>query len=136
MTLYPTLYLLFLPALITYDNDDIYFPITRYFFPRQLLIPHFWTPRQQIEFRGFYHSLRAEHHWPVLKGLENTNRQVKDNQLQNRLKDLCAKVSECIRNVLVIIIYSLANMCQGAEKVVSFPLSFFLSFNLYAYIKS
>lgn len=65
----------------------------RYFFPRQLLIPHFWTPRQQVEFRALYHSLRARHHGPVLKGLENTSRQVKDRQLQNRLMDLCAKVS-------------------------------------------
>ncbi|KAI3357733.1 hypothetical protein L3Q82_016140 [Scortum barcoo] len=66
--------------------------VLMYFFPRQLLIPHFWTPRQQVEFRGVYHSLRARHHWPVLRGLENTSRQVKDGQLQTRLKDLCAKV--------------------------------------------
>ncbi|KAM9350389.1 LETM1 domain-containing protein 1 [Symphorus nematophorus] len=66
--------------------------VLMYFFPRQLLIPHFWTPRQQVEFKGLYHSLRAQHHWPVLKGLENTSHQVKDGQLQSRLKDLCAKV--------------------------------------------
>ncbi|XP_044068580.1 LETM1 domain-containing protein 1 isoform X2 [Siniperca chuatsi] len=66
--------------------------VLMYFFPRQLLIPHFWTPRQQVEFRAVYHSLRARHHWPVLKGLEYASRQVKDSQLQSRLKDLCAKV--------------------------------------------
>ncbi|XP_045911175.1 LETM1 domain-containing protein 1 isoform X1 [Micropterus dolomieu] len=66
--------------------------VLMYFFPRQLLIPHFWTPRQQVEFQGVYHSLRVRHHWPVLKGLEYTSLQVKDNQLQSRLKDLCAKV--------------------------------------------
>ncbi|KAM6981775.1 LETM1 domain-containing protein 1 [Tautogolabrus adspersus] len=66
--------------------------VLMYFFPRQLLIPHFWTPSQQVEFQGVYHSLRAQHHWPVLKGLENTSHQVKDRQLQGRLKDLCAKV--------------------------------------------
>ncbi|XP_041801254.1 LETM1 domain-containing protein 1 isoform X2 [Chelmon rostratus] len=66
--------------------------VLMYFFPRQLLIPHFWTPRQQVEFRGMYHSLRARHHWPVLKGLENTSRKVKNSQLQGRLKDLCVKV--------------------------------------------
>ena len=65
----------------------------RYFFPRQLLIPHFWTPQQKEEFQGLYHSLRAQHHWPVLKGLESTSQQVKDGQLQRRLKDLCATVS-------------------------------------------
>ncbi|KAK2851799.1 hypothetical protein Q5P01_008075 [Channa striata] len=66
--------------------------VLMYFFPRQLLIPHFWTPRQQIEFRGVYHSLRIRHHWPVLEGLENTSHQVKNSQLQSRLKELCAKV--------------------------------------------
>lgn len=74
----------------------------RYFFPRQLLIPHFWTPRQQVEFQGVYHSLRVRHHWPVLKGLEYTSLQVKDNQLQSRLKDLCAKVSEVIENSVLL----------------------------------
>uniref|UniRef100_A0A8C4HMN9 LETM1 domain containing 1 n=2 Tax=Dicentrarchus labrax TaxID=13489 RepID=A0A8C4HMN9_DICLA len=66
--------------------------VLMYFFPRQLLIPHFWTPRQQVEFQALYHSLRARHHWPVLKGLENTSRHVTDGQLQRRLTDLCAKV--------------------------------------------
>ncbi|XP_054465982.1 LETM1 domain-containing protein 1 [Anoplopoma fimbria] len=66
--------------------------VLMYFFPRQLLIPHFWTPKQQVEFRGLYHSLRVRQHWPVLKGLEETSQKVKDGQLQSRLKDLCAKV--------------------------------------------
>ncbi|XP_060913855.1 LETM1 domain-containing protein 1 [Labrus mixtus] len=66
--------------------------VLMYFFPRQLLIPHFWTPSQQVEFQGVYHSLRAQHLRPVLKGLENTSHQVKDRQLQGRLKDLCTKV--------------------------------------------
>nr|XP_020473470.1 LETM1 domain-containing protein 1 isoform X2 [Monopterus albus] len=66
--------------------------VLMYCFPRQLLIPHFWTPKQQVEFRGRYHSLRAQHHWAVLKGLENRSCHVKDSQLQSRLKDLCAKV--------------------------------------------
>ncbi|XP_029975020.1 LETM1 domain-containing protein 1 [Salarias fasciatus] len=66
--------------------------VLMYFFPRQLLIPHFWNPKQQLEFRGIYHSLRAQHHGPVLQGLQHTSNQVKDRQLQGRLKDLCAKV--------------------------------------------
>ncbi|CAN9515467.1 unnamed protein product [Ophioblennius macclurei] len=63
-----------------------------YFFPRQFLIPHFWNPKQQLEFRGIYHSLRAQHHGPVLDGLKHTSGQVHDVQLQGRLKDLCVKV--------------------------------------------
>ncbi|XP_076022271.1 LETM1 domain-containing protein 1 [Genypterus blacodes] len=66
--------------------------VLMYFFPRQLLIPHFWTPKQQVEFRRAYHSLRAQQHWPVLKGLENTSRQIKEGHLQVRLKVLCTKV--------------------------------------------
>ncbi|XP_061591297.1 LETM1 domain-containing protein 1 [Cololabis saira] len=66
--------------------------VLMYFFPRQLLIPHFWTPKQQVEFRRVYHSLRAQRHWLVLKSLENTSQQVKNGQLQGSLKDLCSKV--------------------------------------------
>lgn len=64
----------------------------RYFFPRQILIPQFWTPRQQVKFRGVYHSLRAQHHWPIIAGLQNTGHRIKAGQLQSRLQDLCAKV--------------------------------------------
>ncbi|XP_059189999.1 LETM1 domain-containing protein 1 [Centropristis striata] len=66
--------------------------VLMYFFPRQILIPHFWTPKQQVEFQGVYHSLRTRRHLPVLKGLENTSKQVKDGKLQSSLKDLCANV--------------------------------------------
>ncbi|KAM9342017.1 LETM1 domain-containing protein 1 [Pholidichthys leucotaenia] len=62
--------------------------VLMYFFPRQLLVPHFWTPMQQVEFRGVYHSLRAQHHRPVLKRLEHVSHYKKNGQL----KDLCAKV--------------------------------------------
>ncbi|KAM7405154.1 hypothetical protein PAMP_012438 [Pampus punctatissimus] len=66
--------------------------VLMYFFPRQLLLPHFWTPRQQVEFRGVYHSHRLQQHQPVLEGLKYVSGQVKDGQLQSRLKDLCTKV--------------------------------------------
>ncbi|XP_034551166.1 LETM1 domain-containing protein 1 isoform X2 [Notolabrus celidotus] len=66
--------------------------VLMYFFPRQLLVPYFWTPSQKVEFQGIYHSLRAQHHLPVLQGLERTSHTIKDGQLQGRLRDLCAKV--------------------------------------------
>ncbi|XP_054647875.1 LETM1 domain-containing protein 1 isoform X2 [Dunckerocampus dactyliophorus] len=66
--------------------------VLMYFFPRQLLIPHFWTPKQQAEYRQVYHSLRAQYHWPILKGLQQVSRQVEDSQLQSRLDHLCSKV--------------------------------------------
>ncbi|KAL3059475.1 hypothetical protein OYC64_014142 [Pagothenia borchgrevinki] len=61
-----------------------------YFFPRQLLIPHFWTPRQQLEFRGVSHSVRVQQHQPVLSGLQNLK--VSEGVLQTRLQNLCVKV--------------------------------------------
>lgn len=66
--------------------------VLMYFFPRQILIPHFWTPQQQMAFRGLYHSLRAQHFSPVLRGLEEANHRIKEAPLQKRLKDLCTKV--------------------------------------------
>ncbi|TNN57237.1 LETM1 domain-containing protein 1 [Liparis tanakae] len=63
-----------------------------YFFPRQLLVPYFWTPKQQVEFRASYHSNRVRQHGPVLRGLEAASQQVADGQLQRGLKGLCAKV--------------------------------------------
>nr|XP_057907046.1 LETM1 domain-containing protein 1 [Doryrhamphus excisus] len=66
--------------------------VLMYFFPRQLLIPHFWTPKQQAEYRQVYHSLRAQHHWPILKGLQHASRKLTVSQLQRRLDNLCSKV--------------------------------------------
>ncbi|XP_077435702.1 LETM1 domain-containing protein 1 [Vanacampus margaritifer] len=63
-----------------------------YFFPRQVLIPHFWTPRQQVEFRQLYHSLRARQHRPVLRGLQHASGQMKDSQMRTRLHNLCSQV--------------------------------------------
>ncbi|XP_068454075.1 LETM1 domain-containing protein 1 [Clinocottus analis] len=66
--------------------------VLMYFFPRQLLVPYFWTAKQRVEFRELYHANRVLHYRTVLKGLENTSQQVKDGKLQRGLKDLCAKV--------------------------------------------
>ncbi|XP_075898604.1 LETM1 domain-containing protein 1 [Nelusetta ayraudi] len=66
--------------------------VLMYYYPRQVLIPHFWTPSQKVAFRGVYHCLRAEHHMPVLQGMQKTSSPVQDGHLQNRLQHLCAKV--------------------------------------------
>ncbi|RVE70951.1 hypothetical protein OJAV_G00069500 [Oryzias javanicus] len=66
--------------------------VLMYFFPRQLLIPHFWNPKQQIEFRSVYHSIRAQHHRPVLQELEDTSHLIKNVQAQTCLKSLCDNV--------------------------------------------
>lgn len=75
---------------------------TRYYYPRQVLIPHFWTPSQQVAFRGVYHSLRAEHHMPVLQEMRKTSSLVQDGHLQNRLLQLCAKVSHSLLNLVFL----------------------------------
>ncbi|CAL8367105.1 unnamed protein product [Lota lota] len=66
--------------------------VLMYFFPRQLLVRHFWTPQQQMEFRGFYHTQRAQHTGAVLQGIKNTSFQVQDGRLHSRLQDLCTEV--------------------------------------------
>lgn len=69
---------------------------TRYYYPRQVLIPHFWTPSQQVAFRDVYHRLRTEHHGQVLKGIQDTSSLVQDGRLQNRLQHLCAQVRQFV----------------------------------------
>ncbi|KAJ8390493.1 hypothetical protein AAFF_G00102900 [Aldrovandia affinis] len=63
-----------------------------YLFPRQLLIQHFWTPQQQIEFQGVYHGQRAQHHAGILKGLTRAVARIKNQNHQSVLLDLCNKV--------------------------------------------
>ncbi|XP_060750677.1 LETM1 domain-containing protein 1 [Tachysurus vachellii] len=63
-----------------------------YLYPRQLLIRHFWTPRQLLEFQAVYHTQRAQHHEPLLGGLKTTASHLAHEQLKSRLLDLCSKV--------------------------------------------
>uniref|UniRef100_A0A4W6F9M7 LETM1 domain containing 1 n=1 Tax=Lates calcarifer TaxID=8187 RepID=A0A4W6F9M7_LATCA len=89
--------------------------VLMYFLPRQLLIPHFWTPRQQVEFRGVYNSLRARHHLPVLKGLEYTSHQVKDSHLQSCLQGsvLCTDLVQSGVNPKVSEILAVRRLFSG-----------------------
>uniref|UniRef100_A0A8B9HKB2 LETM1 domain containing 1 n=1 Tax=Astyanax mexicanus TaxID=7994 RepID=A0A8B9HKB2_ASTMX len=66
--------------------------VLMYLFPRQLLIRHFWTPQQLLEFQAVYHKQRAQHHQAVLSGLERTAPSVQDNRLRSHLLNLCSKV--------------------------------------------
>lgn len=67
--------------------------LTRYLYPRQLLIRHFWTPQQLVEFQGLYHAQRAQHHQPLLGGLKTSGSRIAHEQLKSRLTELCSKVS-------------------------------------------
>ncbi|TFK03511.1 protein-methionine sulfoxide oxidase MICAL2 [Platysternon megacephalum] len=63
-----------------------------YLFPRQLLIRHFWTPKQQFEFLNIYHGMRREVYPEIIDGLEQVTRFVADQQLRDQMQELCTKV--------------------------------------------
>ncbi|KAF4077931.1 hypothetical protein AMELA_G00193760 [Ameiurus melas] len=63
-----------------------------YLYPRQLLIRHFWTPQQLVEFQGVYHAQRALHHRPLLGGLKTTASRITHEQVKSRLTELCSKI--------------------------------------------
>uniref|UniRef100_A0A669QIY6 LETM1 domain containing 1 n=1 Tax=Phasianus colchicus TaxID=9054 RepID=A0A669QIY6_PHACC len=67
-------------------------PPLRYFFPRQLLIRHFWTPRQQQEFSEENHSARQAAYPAVLSCLDTAVQSLPQQQLQHRLRELCVEV--------------------------------------------
>ncbi|XP_067095301.1 LETM1 domain-containing protein 1 isoform X1 [Osmerus mordax] len=70
--------------------------VLMYIFPRQLLIPQFWTPHQQADFQVVYHSHRAQHYGAVLQRLKMAGSNIKDGHLQRNLQDLCSKVQRGI----------------------------------------
>ncbi|NWV00591.1 LTMD1 protein, partial [Upupa epops] len=66
--------------------------VLMYFFPRQLLIRYFWTPKQQVEFLDAYDSIRRDLYPEVLDSLALAALSLPDPQLQRRLQQLCATV--------------------------------------------
>uniref|UniRef100_A0A674GA05 LETM1 domain containing 1 n=1 Tax=Taeniopygia guttata TaxID=59729 RepID=A0A674GA05_TAEGU len=63
-----------------------------YFFPRQLLIRHFWTPRQQLEFLAAYERRRRAVYPAVLRALVRVARALPEPQPRHLLLQLCAQV--------------------------------------------
>ncbi|KAM4839416.1 LETM1 domain-containing protein 1 isoform X1 [Urocitellus parryii] len=63
-----------------------------YLFPRQLLIKHFWTPKQQTDFLDIYHGLRKQSHSEILSNLERVIPLISDPGLRWHLTDLCTKI--------------------------------------------
>lgn len=63
-----------------------------YLFPRQLLVKHFWTPKQQIDFLDVYHGLRRRSHSEVITHLRRASTFVSHEKLRRQLTDLCTKV--------------------------------------------
>ncbi|XP_077576797.1 LETM1 domain-containing protein 1 [Stigmatopora nigra] len=65
-----------------------------YFYPRQVLTRHFWTPKQQVEFRQLYHSQRIGQHPAVIQELRRVSAGTPDGDLRSRLEDLCTQVQK------------------------------------------
>ncbi|XP_007420785.1 LETM1 domain-containing protein 1 isoform X1 [Python bivittatus] len=65
-----------------------------YLFPRQLLVRHFWTPKQQAEFLNTYHNMRREAYAEVIDGLMHLSHFLDDPQLRQQMLYLCRKVQE------------------------------------------
>ncbi|XP_045143261.1 LETM1 domain-containing protein 1 isoform X2 [Echinops telfairi] len=63
-----------------------------YFFPRQLLVRHFWTPKQQADFLEMYHALQKRSHPEILTYLERSIPAVSDTTLRWHLTELCSKI--------------------------------------------
>ncbi|XP_075407791.1 LETM1 domain-containing protein 1 isoform X1 [Tenrec ecaudatus] len=63
-----------------------------YFFPRQLLIQHFWTPKQQVDFLEIYHALQKKSHPQILTYLERSIPAISDTKLRWHLTELCSKI--------------------------------------------
>ncbi|XP_031211812.1 LETM1 domain-containing protein 1 isoform X7 [Mastomys coucha] len=63
-----------------------------YLYPRQLLVKHFWTPKQQIEFLDIYNRLRRRSHSEIITHLRRASAFVPHEKLRWHLTDVCTKV--------------------------------------------
>ncbi|XP_040281862.1 LETM1 domain-containing protein 1 [Bufo bufo] len=66
--------------------------VLMYFFPRQLLIRYFWTPKQQEEFLEIYHSKRKDVYEDVLDGMLKSVSSVTEQTLQDQIHHLVTQV--------------------------------------------
>ncbi|XP_049639476.1 LETM1 domain-containing protein 1 isoform X1 [Suncus etruscus] len=66
--------------------------VLMYLFPRQLLVQHFWTPEQKVDFLDVYHGLRKQSHPDVLHYLEKGIPLIPDAGLQKHMTELCTKI--------------------------------------------
>lgn len=66
--------------------------VLMYFFPRQLLIRQFWTPKQQVEFLDAYDSIRRGSYPAVVQSLALAARSLPEPQPRELLQQLCAQV--------------------------------------------
>ncbi|XP_069614716.1 LETM1 domain-containing protein 1 [Ranitomeya imitator] len=70
--------------------------VLMYFFPRQLLIRYFWTPKQQEEFLEIYHNKRKDVYEDVLDSLLESLNSVPEQTLQDQIRQVVAQVQQGI----------------------------------------
>ncbi|XP_069826421.1 LETM1 domain-containing protein 1 isoform X2 [Dendropsophus ebraccatus] len=70
--------------------------VLMYLFPRQLLIRHFWTPRQQEEFLEIYHNKRKDVYEDVLDSMLKSVPCVTEQTLRDQIQHLVRQVQEGI----------------------------------------
>ncbi|XP_071990902.1 LETM1 domain-containing protein 1 isoform X2 [Engystomops pustulosus] len=68
--------------------------VLMYLFPRQLLIRHFWTPKQQREFLEIYHNKRKDVYEDVLDSLLKSISALPEPKLQDRIHQLVTQVQQ------------------------------------------
>ncbi|XP_065510563.1 LETM1 domain-containing protein 1 isoform X2 [Caloenas nicobarica] len=66
--------------------------VLMYFFPRQLLIRHFWTPQQRRQFLELEDSVRRGAYAAVLANLALAAPALPDPRLREQLRELCQQV--------------------------------------------
>ncbi|XP_037267653.1 LETM1 domain-containing protein 1 [Falco biarmicus] len=92
--------------------------VLMYFFPRQLLIRYFWTPRQQVEFLDAYDAVRRGSYPHVLASLALAARSLPEPQLREGLQELCAEVQRG-RQPRVAQLYALRSLFAGSPLALS-----------------
>ncbi|NWR05148.1 LTMD1 protein, partial [Paradoxornis webbianus] len=66
--------------------------VLMYFFPRQLLIRQFWTPKQRLEFLDAYDGIRRGWYPAVLRSLQLAAGALPEPRPRELLQELCAQV--------------------------------------------
>ncbi|XP_043491909.1 LETM1 domain-containing protein 1 isoform X2 [Polistes fuscatus] len=64
--------------------------INAYFFPRQMLTHHFWTPEQKIDFTLYYYKERFKYSRPLFHCMEIKSNHIKDKLLKSKWSGIIA----------------------------------------------
>ncbi|KAJ7426270.1 LETM1 domain-containing protein 1 [Willisornis vidua] len=92
--------------------------VLMYFFPRQLLIRYFWTPRQQVEFLEVYDCIRRASYPAVVQSLALAARSLPEPQPRELLQQLCTQVQGGARPQLAQLL-AVRSLFSGSPLVLS-----------------